>query len=54
MLAYGITGVRQMSRSGRMLRDRAAGTLVPAGAPRLLAMPGSDSGGAAWEVPGLA
>jgi len=41
MLAYGITGVRQMSGSGPMLRDRAAGTLVPAGAPRLLAMPGS-------------
>ncbi len=41
MLAYGITGVRQMSGSARMLRDRAAGTLVPAGAPRLLAMPGT-------------
>jgi hypothetical protein len=41
MLAYGITGVRQMSGSARMLRERAAGTLVPAGAPRLLAMPGT-------------
>jgi imidazolonepropionase-like amidohydrolase len=41
MLACGITGVRQMSGSARMLRDRAAGTLVPAGAPRLLAMPGT-------------
>jgi imidazolonepropionase-like amidohydrolase len=41
MLAYGITGFRQMSGSPRMLRDRAAGTLMPAGAPRLLAMPGT-------------
>ncbi len=41
MLAHGITGFRQMSGSARMLADRAAGTLVPAGAPRLLAMPGT-------------
>jgi len=41
MLAYGITGFRQMSGSPRLLRDRAAGTLMPAGAPRLLAMPGT-------------
>jgi hypothetical protein len=41
MLAHGITGFRQMSGSARMLRDRAAGTLMPAGAPRLLAMPGT-------------
>jgi imidazolonepropionase-like amidohydrolase len=40
MLAYGVTGFRQMSGSARMLADRAAGTLMPAGAPRLLAMPG--------------
>jgi imidazolonepropionase-like amidohydrolase len=55
MLAYGITGVRQMSGSARMLRDRAAGTLVPAGAPRLLAMPGTvltpfNAGSAATAV----
>ena len=41
MLAHGITGFRQMSGSVRMLKDRAAGTLMPAGAPRLLAMPGT-------------
>ena len=41
MLAHGITGFRQMSGSARMLKDRAAGTLMPAGAPRLLAMPGT-------------
>ena len=41
MLAHGITGFRQMSGSVRMLKDRAAGTLMPAGAPRLLAMPGA-------------
>jgi len=41
MLAYGVTGFRQMSGSDRLLRDRAAGTLMPAGAPRLLAMPGT-------------
>ncbi|MGD0241627.1 MAG: amidohydrolase family protein [Streptosporangiaceae bacterium] len=41
MLAHGITGFRQMSGSDRMLRDRATGTLVPAGAPRLLALPGT-------------
>jgi imidazolonepropionase-like amidohydrolase len=41
MLAYGVTGFRQMSGSDRLLKDRAAGTLVPAGAPRLLAMPGT-------------
>ena len=40
MLARGVTGFRQMSGSARMLKDRAAGTLMPAGAPRLLAMPG--------------
>ena len=41
MLAYGVTGFRQMSGSDRLLKDRAAGTLVPAGTPRLLAMPGT-------------
>jgi imidazolonepropionase-like amidohydrolase len=41
MLAHGATGFRQMSGSARMLKDRAAGTLMPAGAPRLLAMPGT-------------
>lgn len=41
MLAHGITGFRQMSGSARMLKDRAAGTLMPPGAPRLLAMPGT-------------
>ena len=41
MLAHGVTGFRQMSGSARMLKDRAAGTLMPAGAPRLLAMPGT-------------
>jgi Amidohydrolase family len=41
MLAHGVTGFRQMSGSGRLLKDRAAGTLMPAGAPRLLAMPGT-------------
>jgi hypothetical protein len=41
MLAYGITGFRQMSGSPQMLKDRAAGTLMPPGAPRLLAMPGT-------------
>jgi imidazolonepropionase-like amidohydrolase len=40
MLTYGVTGFRQMSGSARMLKDRAAGTLMPPGAPRLLAMPG--------------
>jgi predicted amidohydrolase YtcJ len=32
MLAHGVTGFRQMSGSARMLKDRAAGTLMPAGA----------------------
>jgi hypothetical protein len=41
MLAHGITGFRQMSGSVRMLQQRAAGTLMPERAPRLLAMPGS-------------
>jgi imidazolonepropionase-like amidohydrolase len=41
MLAHGITGFRQMSGSAQMLKDRAAGTLMPAGAPRLLSMPGT-------------
>ncbi len=40
MLAHGITGFRQMSGSVRMLQQRAAGTLMPERAPRLLAMPG--------------
>jgi len=31
MLAHGITGFRQMSGSARMLKARAAGTLMPAG-----------------------
>ncbi|HET9975577.1 MAG TPA: hypothetical protein VFQ68_45640 [Streptosporangiaceae bacterium] len=39
MLAYGVTGFRQMSGSGRRLQDRAAGTLMPAGAPRLRTPP---------------
>lgn len=41
MLAHGITGFRQMSGSVRMLQQRAAGTLMPERAPRLLAMPGA-------------
>jgi cytosine/adenosine deaminase-related metal-dependent hydrolase len=41
MLAHGVTGFRQMSGSDRLLTDRAAGTLMPAGAPGLLAMPGT-------------
>ncbi len=41
MLAHGVTGFRQMSGSARMLTERAAGTLVPAAGPRLLAMPGA-------------
>jgi len=41
MLAHGVTGFRQMSGSARMLTERAAGTLVPADGPRLLAMPGA-------------
>jgi len=41
MLAHGVTGFRQMSGSGQLLQDRAAGRLMPAGAPRLLAMPGT-------------
>ena len=40
MLAYGVTGFRQMSGSSRMLAGRGAGTLMPVGAPRLLALPG--------------
>ena len=40
MLAYGVTGFRQMSGSARMLAARGAGTLMPAGAPRLLGLPG--------------
>ena len=40
MLAHGVTAFRQMSGSAQMLKDRAAGTLMPAGAPRLLALPG--------------
>jgi hypothetical protein len=41
MLAHGITGFRQLSGSDRMLEQRAAGSLVPEGAPRLLALPGA-------------
>jgi hypothetical protein len=41
MLAHGVTGFRQMYGSAQMLRDRAAGRLMTAGAPRLLALPGS-------------
>jgi imidazolonepropionase-like amidohydrolase len=37
MLAYGITGFRQMSGSQEILRRRAAGTLLPESSPRLLA-----------------
>jgi hypothetical protein len=40
MLAFGITGFRQMSGSTRMLERRRLGTLLPADSPRLLAMPG--------------
>ncbi|WP_433062312.1 amidohydrolase family protein [Dactylosporangium sp. CS-033363] len=42
MLAHGITGVRQMSGSDRMLRQRARGTLpLPDESPEIVAMPGS-------------
>ena len=42
MLAYGITGFRQMSGSDALLQQRKAGTLMPASdTPELLAMPGS-------------
>ena len=42
MLANGITGVRQMSGSDELLKQRRDGTLMPAAdAPELLAMPGS-------------
>jgi imidazolonepropionase-like amidohydrolase len=42
MLANGITGVRQMSGSDALLKERRDGTLMPAtDAPELLAMPGS-------------
>jgi hypothetical protein len=41
MLAYGITGVRQMSGSPDLLAARRAGTLIPTeAAPELLLMPG--------------
>jgi hypothetical protein len=40
MLAFGITGFRQMSGSTRLLERRRLGTLLPADSPRLLAMPG--------------
>jgi Amidohydrolase family len=40
MLAHGITGFRQMHGSAQLLKNRAAGTLMPPEAPRLLAMPG--------------
>jgi imidazolonepropionase-like amidohydrolase len=42
MLAYGVTGFRQMSGSPALLRDRRDGTLgLPADGPELLATPGS-------------
>ena len=42
MLANGVTGVRQMSGSDEVLKQRKDGTLMPAAdAPELLAMPGS-------------
>lgn len=42
MLANGVTGVRQMSGSDALLKQRNDGTLMPAAdAPELLAMPGS-------------
>ena len=40
MLAFGITGFRQMSGSKQMLEARDRGTLLPVDAPRLLGMPG--------------
>jgi imidazolonepropionase-like amidohydrolase len=41
MLAYGITGVRQMAGSPELLKERREGKLVPSTpAPELLAMPG--------------
>ena len=39
MLAYGITGFRQLSGSDRMLKSRSG--LVPDGGPRLFGMPGA-------------
>lgn len=42
MLAHGITGFRQMSGSGSLLRRRASGSLgLPAAAPALLCTPGT-------------
>jgi hypothetical protein len=42
MLAYGITGFRQMSGSPKLLGQRAAGTLpLPKDSPALLALPGT-------------
>ncbi|MFE6484016.1 amidohydrolase family protein [Streptomyces sp. NPDC057757] len=42
LLAYGITGFRQMSGSPDLLRARAEGTLdLPVDGPRLLSMPGT-------------
>ena len=40
MLVHGVTGFRQMYGSAQMLKDRAAGRLMAAGAPRLLALSG--------------
>jgi imidazolonepropionase-like amidohydrolase len=41
MLAFGITGFRQMSGSAALLHDRERGSVAQGVAPRLLAMPGS-------------
>ena len=41
MLAFGVTGFRQMSGSAALLRRRAGGVLLPADSPRLLATPGA-------------
>ncbi len=52
MLAYGITGVRQMSGSPELLQKRRDGQLIlPADGPELLAMPGTVLTGANAGTP---
>ncbi len=51
MLANGITGFRQMSGSPELLARRRAGTLMPPGAPTLLALPGTILAGPVARTP---
>jgi hypothetical protein len=51
MLVNGITGFRQLSGTPEMLAARTAGTLLPAGAPALLEMPGEILTGANARTP---